>query len=144
MDAGACGISSQNLGDTSVQRDYDGTPNVTDIMHFDDFLEMVSVLKDLGRGVVQVLGLTPEQTEKVCTASGANVIYNVLALECDQHGMKTEGSWEEFTDWMESANQRGLKVSAQAVRPALSVRNLCANRQLCVSSPPAKDAPGAA
>ena len=115
MDAGACGISSQNLGDTSVQRDYDGTPNVTDIMHFDDFLEMVSVLKDLGRGVVQVLGLTPEQTEKVCTASGANVIYNVLALECDQHGMKTEGSWEAFTDWMEDANQRGLKVSAQTV-----------------------------
>ncbi len=115
MDAGACGISSQNLGDTSVQRDYDGTPNVTDIMHFDDFLEMVSVLKDLGRGAVQVLGLTPEQTEKVCAASGANVIYNVLALECDQHGMKTEGSWEAFTDWMEDANRRGLKVSAQAV-----------------------------
>ena len=41
MDAGACGISSQNLGETSVQRDYDGTPNVTDIMHFDDFLDMV-------------------------------------------------------------------------------------------------------
>ena len=115
MDAGACGISSQNLGETSVQRDYDGTPNVTDIMFFDDFLDMVSVLKDKGRGVVQVLGLTPEQTERVCEASGANVIYNVLALECDQHGMKTEGSWEDFTDWMEGANQRGLKVSAQAV-----------------------------
>ena len=115
MDAGACGISSQMLGDTSVQRDYDGTPNVTDIMHLDDFAEMVSVLKDKGRGAVQVLGLTPEQTERVCEASGANVIYNVLALECDQHGMKTEGSWESFTDWMEDANQRGLKVSAQAV-----------------------------
>lgn len=115
MDAGACGISSQNLGESSVQRDYDGTPNVTDIMHFDDFLDIVSVLKDKGRGVVQVLGLTPKQTERVCEASGAQVIYNVLALECDQHGMKTEGSWEGFTDWMERANRRGLKVSAQTV-----------------------------
>lgn len=115
MDAGACGISSQNLGETSVQRDFDGTPNVTDIMHIDDFVEMTTVLKDKGRGAVQVLGLTQEQTERVCEASGAMVIYNVLALECDQHGMKTEGSWEQFTDWMEDANSRGLKVSAQAV-----------------------------
>lgn len=115
MDAGACGISSQYLGETSVQRDYDGTPNVTDIMNFDDFVEMVTVLKEKGRGVIQVLGCTPEQTEKLCEASGAMVIYNVLALECDQHGMETEGSWEEFTDWMEGANQRGLQVSAQTV-----------------------------
>tara|TARA_R110001599_G_scaffold353512_1_gene593415 strand:- start:2103 stop:3866 length:1764 start_codon:yes stop_codon:yes gene_type:complete len=115
MDAGACGISSQYLGETSVQRDYDGTPNVTDVMHFDDFLDMVSVLKDMGRGAIQVLGLTQDQTERVCEASGAMVIYNVLALECDQHGLKTEGSWEDFTDWMVDANKRGLKVSAQAV-----------------------------
>jgi N-acyl-D-aspartate/D-glutamate deacylase len=115
MDAGACGISSQYLGDTSVQRDYDGTPNVTDVMHFDDFLEMVSVLKDKGRGAIQVLGITPEQTERICEASGAMVIYNVLAIECDQHGLETEGSVEEFTDWMEDANKRGLRVSAQTV-----------------------------
>ena len=115
MDAGACGISTQTLGETTIQRDYDGTPNVTDTMDYDDFLEMVSVLKDKGRGVVQVLGSSPEQIELVCKASGANVIHNVLALECDQHGLKTEGSWEAFTDWMEDANQRGLKVSAQMV-----------------------------
>ena len=115
MDAGACGISTQTLGETTIQRDYDGTPNVTDTMDYDDFLEMVSVLKDKGRGVVQVLGSSPEQIELVCEASGANVIHNVLALECDQHGLKTEGSWEAFTDWMEDANQRGLKVSAQMV-----------------------------
>jgi N-acyl-D-aspartate/D-glutamate deacylase len=115
MDAGACGISAQLLGANSLQRDYDGSPTVTDSMHFDDFLEICSVLKDIGRGAVQVLGLTPEQTERVCEASGSMVIYNVVALECDQHGMKTEGAWEGFTDWMESANQRGLRVGAQAV-----------------------------
>jgi len=115
MDAGACGISAQRLGETSVQRDYDGSPTVTDTMHFDDFLSLCSVLKDKGRGAIQVLGLSIEETERVCEISGAMVIYNVLALECDQHGMKTHGKWEEFTNWMEDANLRGLRVSAQTV-----------------------------
>ena len=30
IQAGACGFSAQILGETSVQRDYDGTPMVTD------------------------------------------------------------------------------------------------------------------
>lgn len=115
LDAGACGISAQRLGENSVQRDYDGSPTVTDTMHFDDFLELCSVLKDKGRGAIQVLGLSIEETERVCEVSGAMVIYNVLALECDQHGMKTEGKWEEFTTWMDDANRRGLRVSAQTV-----------------------------
>ncbi len=115
MDAGACGISAQHLGETSVQRDFDGTPNITDTMDFDDFLDMVSVLKDKGRGVVQVLGLTQDESERVSEASGSTVIYNVLALECDQHGMRTEGAWESFTDWMEETNRRGRRVAAQCV-----------------------------
>ncbi|MBL6750615.1 MAG: amidohydrolase family protein [Nevskia sp.] len=115
MDAGACGLSAQRLGTNSIQRDYDGTPTVTDVMHLDDFLDLCAVLKDKGRGAVQVLGLTAEETERVCEVSGASVIYNVVALECDQHGMKTHGAWESFTDWMEDANRRGLRVSAQTV-----------------------------
>src|SRR3546814_17929926 len=66
MDAGACGISAQRLGETSIQRDFDGTPNITDTMNFDDLLEMVSVLKDKGRGIVQSLGLSQEESERVC------------------------------------------------------------------------------
>lgn len=115
MDAGACGISAQRLGESSLQRDYDGTPTVSDMMPFEDFLEVCSVLKEKGRGAIQVLGLTPEETEQVCEVSGAMVIYNVLALECDQHGMKTEGAWEAFADWMEDSNNRGHRVGAQAV-----------------------------
>lgn len=115
MDAGACGISAQRLGKDTVQRDYDGSPMITDLMHFDDFLELCSVLKDKGRGAVQVLGCTPEETERVCEASGAIVIYNAIALECDQHGMKTHGAWQPFTDWVATANTKGYRVGAQAV-----------------------------
>ncbi len=46
MDAGACGLSAQRLGENSVQRDFDGTPTVTDTMHLDDFVELCSVLKE--------------------------------------------------------------------------------------------------
>ena len=45
--------------------------DVTDVMHLDDFIDMVSVLKDKGRGAVQVLGLTPDQTERVERALSA-------------------------------------------------------------------------
>ena len=115
MDAGACGISAQRLGEKSLQRDYDGTPTVTDVMHFDDLLAICSVLKDKGRGAMQILGLTPEETEQCCEVSGAMAIYNVVALECDQHGMKTEGAWEGFTDWLDDANKRGYRVGAQTI-----------------------------
>src|SRR3546814_415967 len=107
--------SSDLLGETSIQRDFDGTPNITDTMNFDDLLEMVSVLKDKGRGIVQSLGLSQEESERVCDASGSTLIYNVVALECDQHGMRTDGAWENFTDWMEESNRRGRKVVAQCV-----------------------------
>ena len=115
INAGACGISAQRLGANSVQRDYDTTPNVTDIMHIDDFVEICSVLKGLGRGVVQVLGLTPAETERVCEASGALVIFNAVTIECDQHGMKSGEAWEELADWVADANKRGLLVCAQTV-----------------------------
>ncbi len=36
MDAGACGFSAQILGEDSVQRDYDGTPMITDVMDPED------------------------------------------------------------------------------------------------------------
>src|SRR5262249_26511647 len=38
MDAGARGFSAQRMGPKSIQRDYDGTPMVTDIMHDETML----------------------------------------------------------------------------------------------------------
>lgn len=114
MDAGACGISAQHLGETTLQRDFDGTPMITDLMHMDDFVELASVLKEKGRGAIQTNGVTPEECERLCEASGATLIYNAIALECDQHGMKTEG-WREWLTWADEANQRGYRVTPQII-----------------------------
>jgi len=114
LDAGACGISAQRLGVNAIQRDFDGTPMITDLMHIDDFYELVSVLKDHGRGVVQCTGLSMDESEKTCEVSGANLIYNAIALECDQHGMKTDG-WERFAEWAAEANRRGYRICPQLI-----------------------------
>ena len=56
MEAGACGFSAQILGQTSVQRDYDGTPMITDTMAKEDLYAFGSVLNEFGRGFMQVAG----------------------------------------------------------------------------------------
>jgi len=53
MDAGACGWSAQRLkpdGPSSVQRDFDGSPMNTDIMHDETCFEMAKVLGARGEG----------------------------------------------------------------------------------------------
>merc|ERR1719473_21344 len=61
MEAGACGFSAQILGQNSVQRDFDGTPMVTDTMSKEDLYAFGAVLADVGRGVMQITG-TPRKT----------------------------------------------------------------------------------
>ena len=53
MDAGACGWSAQRLvpdGPSSVQRDFDGSPMNTDMMHDETCIEMAKVLGERGEG----------------------------------------------------------------------------------------------
>lgn len=114
MDAGACGISAQHLGENTLQRDYDGTPMITDYMHIDDFAELSSVLKEKGFGAIQTNGISPQECEKLCEASGATLIFNAIALECDQHGMKADG-WRDWISWADDANQRGYRVTPQTI-----------------------------
>lgn len=114
MDAGACGISAQFMGENSVQRDYDGTPMVTDVMHFDDLLELASVLKEKGRGAIQITGITQDQGDQLCAASGATLIYNAIAIETDQHGQKME-DWVEWLDWAKRGNEKGYRITPQTM-----------------------------
>jgi len=114
LDAGACGFSAQVLGADSVQRDYDGTPMVTDTMSPDDLLFFAGVLKEKGRGCIQVIGSDPELTEALCEASGRPVIWNALVLAADQHG-NTYGQYQDVIRWIDAANERGHRVFAQAL-----------------------------
>ena len=114
LDAGACGFSAQMLGKDSVQRDYDGTPMITDIMAPDDLLFFAEVLREKGRGFVQVLGSDFDLFEKVAEVSGRPVIWNTLEFAADQHG-NTYGYWKDILNWLEGCNERGNRIYGHAV-----------------------------
>ena len=113
MDAGSCGISAQLLGENSPQMDFDGTPMITDRMSHDDLLDFAGVLAEKGRGFIQVIGADKQLTEKLCEASGRPVIWNVLSVGTDQHGIN-HGGYKETIQWLDEANARGNRIFGQA------------------------------
>jgi len=54
MDKGACGWSAQVLGPNSIQRDFDGTPMVTDLMTQEEVLTFAQVLADRDEGFIEL------------------------------------------------------------------------------------------
>ncbi len=114
MTAGGCGFSAQLGGADSVQRDYDGTPMITDMMSHDDLLAFAEVLGKHGRGFIQIAGGGFKLHEKLAEVSGRPIIFNVVTLTTDQHGSTTE-SYRTILDWLERTNARGLRIFGQAV-----------------------------
>src|SRR4029077_9340157 len=90
MDAGACGWSAQRLkpeGFASVQRDYDGTPMNTDVMHDETCLEMARVLGARGEGFQEMtlVGKDPKidalHYEKIAEISGRPIMFEAVASQ---------------------------------------------------------------
>ena len=120
MDAGACGWSAQVLGVNSVQRDYDGTPMITDMLSDHEVLTFAQVLRDRDEGFIELayqetgeegrpLG---EETrlffEKVAEVANRPVLYQAVApnaVHPEQH--------RERVRWLESCAERGLPVYGQ-------------------------------
>ena len=120
MDHGACGWSAQVLGETSVQRDYDGTPMITDLLSEHEVLSFAQILRDRDEGFIELayqetgedgrpLG---EETrnffERVAEVSGRPVLYQAVApnaIHPEQH--------RERIRWLESCAERGLRVYGQ-------------------------------
>jgi len=113
MDAGACGFSTQLTGEDSPQRDYDGTPMVTDLMSEDDLLSFAEVLREKGTGVMQSIGVNQELTEKMCAVSGRPMICNAVSVGTDQHGIN-HGEYKDCLNWLDEANGRGNRVFGHA------------------------------
>merc|ERR1719456_2067128 len=114
MEAGACGFGVQMLGETSVQRDFDGTPMVTDTMAKEDLYQFGSVLAELGFGSIQCAGPSQKTTENLAKSSGRPVIYNAIAPEADQHG-QPKGNHALMCKWLADCNEKGLRVFGQAI-----------------------------
>jgi len=119
MAAGGCGWSAQRLHPGSglnTQRDYDGTPMVTDVMADETCLALARVLARRNEGFIQMVlatgNLKRDATffEQLAEVSGRPVLFN--AVQCtaaypDLH--------RKSIRWLEKCRQRGLRVYGQGI-----------------------------
>jgi N-acyl-D-aspartate/D-glutamate deacylase len=119
MDAGACGWSAQRLdpsGPACVQRDFDGTPMVSDLMSDDTCLALARVLGRRNEGFIQMTLASgnPEHDlrhfEQLAEVSGRPVLFNVVQPR-DSLPFVHRGN----IAWLESCRKRGLRVYGQGV-----------------------------
>ncbi len=113
LDAGGCGFSAQFTGTTNVQRDYDGTPMITDVMARHDLSLFAEILQERGEGFIQI-ACPPDVAEDLAHISGRPVVWNTLASGVDQHGASTMAHMEVI-NWLDQANANGNRVFAQAI-----------------------------
>jgi N-acyl-D-aspartate/D-glutamate deacylase len=119
MDAGACGWSAQRLkpeGFASVQRDYDGTPMNTDVMHDETCLEMARVLGARGEGFQELTLVSGDvkkdarHYEEIAEASGRPIMFETVS-SVDRYPRRHLGQLK----WLEKCRKRGLPVYGQGV-----------------------------
>ncbi|HXG19501.1 MAG TPA: amidohydrolase family protein [Methylomirabilota bacterium] len=149
VDAGAAGWSAQRLvpeSRVSVQRDYDGTPMITDILPDEFYLTMAKAMADKGDGCIQFTQSGASETtfgieddfrflEKMAETSGRPLLYNAILIS-DRH----PESHKQQLNWVEQANARGVRVFGQAVTARAPVRMTLEDWNLFDSIPAWKDA----
>jgi N-acyl-D-amino-acid deacylase len=118
MDHGAGGWSAQRLEPGSgveVQRDFDGTPMVTDVMRDETCLQLAEVLRERNEGFIQITlakadGTTLEHIAKLAEVSGRPILWNVvLAFDNAPHVHQGQLAW------LRGCHERGLPVYGQGV-----------------------------
>ncbi len=116
MDAGACGFSCQRLGNgfISVQRDYDGTPMVTDTMSEEDLIAFAEVLGQRKEGFIQLTQASEDFKEdmrvynRIADVSGRPVLFNATAVRDDRPSLH-----RRTMRWIEETNKQGRKIYNQ-------------------------------
>jgi N-acyl-D-amino-acid deacylase len=122
MDVGACGWSAQVLGPKSIQRDYDGTPMVTDLLSEHEILTFAKILADRDEGFIELAyqetgeegrplaEATKQFFEKVAAVAKRPILYQAVAPNAVHPEMH-----RERIKWLESCAERGLRVYGQGV-----------------------------
>lgn len=137
MEAGGCGFSAQ-IGAMSIQLDYDGTPMITNTMAEEDLLAFAGVLKEMGRGFIQLAFATPEFTERMADASGRPIIWNALAPATDQHGVAMP-AYKNVIKWLDGANEEGRRIIAQSLTARVGLEFTLEDFNMFDTSPLWKD-----
>jgi len=119
MDAGGCGWSAQRMlpdGPASVQRDFDGSPMPTDVMHDDTCRELAAVLRERNAGFMQMLMISGDNArdqsfyEEMANIAGRPVIMNVV--QAFDHRPEIH---RRVLRWLRSCRERGIRVVGQGL-----------------------------
>ncbi len=119
LDAGACGWSAQRMlptGPAAVQRDFDGTPMPTDVMHDDTCRALARVLGKRNEGFIQMLLVSGDNSrdrlfyEELAELSGRPVLMNVVQAFDDRPHIH-----RNTLNWLKSCYQRGIRVVGQGL-----------------------------
>ena len=119
MDAGGCGWSAQRMlptGPAAVQRDFDGTPMPTDVMHDDTCRAFARVLAERNEGFMQMLLVSGDSRrdrafyEEMAETSGRPMLMNVV--QAFDHRPDIH---RRVLAWLESCRERGIRVIGQGL-----------------------------
>src|SRR5262249_16836008 len=119
MDAGACGWSAQRMlptGPAAVQRDHDGSPMPTDVMHDETCRQLAQVLAERNDGFMQMLLVSGDNArdqsfyEELATLSGRPMIMNVV--HASDHRPHIH---RRVLEWLRSCRERGIRVVGQGL-----------------------------
>ena len=120
MDVGACGWSAQVLGEFSDQRDYDGSPMVTDLLTQDEMLTFARVLAERDEGYMQLTylesgpdgrfdrELTYKFFERLAEESGRPIIFQTVSVNAQDPAQH-----RSLLRWLDDCCKRGIKVYGQ-------------------------------
>jgi len=116
MQAGAAGWSAQRMEDGSgadQQKDFDGSPMVSDVMHKETCLELARELRAFNQGFIQIApvckaGGTMNFCDSLAIASGRPLLYNaVISFDAHPNIHKTQ------LRWLERCRSKGIPVYGQ-------------------------------
>ncbi len=119
LDAGGCGWSAQRMlpeGPAAVQRDFDGTPMPTDVMHDDTCRELAKVLRRRNEGFMQMLMVSGDNNrdqrfyEEMAEIAGRPMIMNVV--QAFDHRPEIH---RRTLAWLKSCRERGIRVVGQGL-----------------------------
>ncbi len=151
MDAGAMGWSAQRLlpeSKASVQRDFDGTPMISDVLPDEFYLTMAKALGERGEGCIQYAQSSQSAHDpnrgpnrdfafavRLAEESGRPLLFNAIIASQrfpDMHRSQLK--------WLDEANARGIRMFGQTVTARIPFRFTLENWNLFDDSPAWREA----
>jgi len=118
MDAGAVGVSAQRFGVYSNQRDYDGTPMASDLMHDETMMAIADTLRARDSGMIQYTysdhgPLTSDLEQRVAANERARLHIEDVSLRSGRPILFFPGEVNGAMEWTISCRDRGLRIYPQ-------------------------------